>query len=307
MAPKLRNTRVLAGAIVALLALTACGADFGPVQPNGIALTIGSQSGFDNKVVAEIYGQALEQRGYEVDYNTGIGSRKSYIEALQSGVLDMVPDYAGLLLGAVNESADDRSIDTIMTALPVALDPLDLTVLDASKATKSRVFVVTHQFADAHSIVKIADLAPVASAISIGSAERLESASYGRRTLEFTYGVADWAFRSAPDDATALDDLLENNVQVADLSTTDPAIIENDLVELADPETIITAQNLVPVLRGALVTSEFASIVNEVTAQLTTNDLAHFSTIDDELPSTVARQWLIDKGIIVVDTATATN
>ena len=288
-------------AVAVLIGLSACGADFGDVPSNGRSLTIGSLSGFDNQVVAQVYGQALAAQGYEVDYNTGIGSRKNYLVGLQNGVIDFVPEYAGLLLESVSPGADDTDIDTIMTALPIGLDPLDLAVLQPASAKKSRVFVVTRAFAEAHSIVSIRDLAPVASAITIGSAENLESSSYGRRSLEFAYGVSNWVFRSAPDEPTVVDDLLANTVQVADLSTTDPAIIEQDLVELKDPSNVITAQNLVPVLNNKTLSPGLAAIINPITAAIKTEDLAAFSTFDDELASTVAHRWLIDHSFITLD------
>jgi len=296
-----RLLRAGVATIALLLGLTACGADFGEVKSNGISLTVGSLSGFDNQVLAEIYGQALEARGYTVDYNTGIGSRKTYLLSLQSGVIDIVPEYAGSLLQAVSEGADDTDLDTIMTTLPVALEKLDLTILEPASAKKSRVFVVTHEFANAHKLVQIGDLAPLASAITIGSADQLESSSYGRRALEFSYGLTGWNFRTAADEAVVVDNLLENTIQVADLSTTDPAIIENDLVELADPYHVITAQNVVPVLNQKAATPDLSDAINDVSKVLTTADLTHFATRDDELPSTVAHDWLVENGIIVED------
>jgi osmoprotectant transport system substrate-binding protein len=298
MAVHRRLARLALGAAI-LVGIAGCGADFGEVTPNGISLTIGSQTGFDNQVVAQVYGQALEAKGYTVDYNTGIGSRKKYLVSLQDGVVDIVPEYAGLLLDSVTPGADDTSLDTIMTALPIGLDPLGLSVLDASTATKSRVFVVTRQFADAHSIVSIRDLEPVASAITIGSSENFESSSYGRRPLEFVYGLSDWTFRSAVDEPTVVEDLLANTIQVADLSTTDTAISEHDLVELKDPADVITAQNLVPVVNTSVVTDDLTSIMNAVTAQLKTQDLAEFSMVDDELASTVAHDWLVKHKFVV--------
>ena len=284
-----------------LLGLTACGADFGGVPSNGISITVGSLSGFDNQVLAEIYGQALEQHGYDVDYNTGIGSRKAYLQSLQQGVIDIVPEYAGSLLQAINEGADDTDLDTILTTLPVGLKPLDLTILQPSTAQKARVFVVTHEFANAHKLVQIGDLAPLASAITIGSADNLEASSYGRDALEFSYAFSGWLFRGAADEAQVVEDLLNNSIQVADLSTTDPAIIEHDLIELKDPDGVITAQNVVPVLSLKAATPDLSAVINTISKKLTTADLTAFATRDDELASTVAREWLVDNGLAVVE------
>ena len=53
--------------------------------------------GFDEaRVVAEIYAQALEANGYTVDRaGIGLGARKVSLPALESGQIDLQPEYIG--------------------------------------------------------------------------------------------------------------------------------------------------------------------------------------------------------------------
>jgi len=57
---------------------------------------VGSDGFYEAKVMAEIYAQALEAAGYTVDRaGIGIGSRKVSAPALESGQIDLKPEYIG--------------------------------------------------------------------------------------------------------------------------------------------------------------------------------------------------------------------
>src|SRR5206468_2568742 len=84
--------RLALGASVLALALSACG----PTGGSGATIKIGSD-GFDEaRVVAEIYAQALEAKGFTVDRaGIGLGKRAVTKAALESGQIDLKPEYIG--------------------------------------------------------------------------------------------------------------------------------------------------------------------------------------------------------------------
>src|ERR1700675_1937726 len=59
-------------------------------------IRLGSDGFYEAKLMAEIYGQALEAKGYTVDRTAiGIGARKVSAPALESGQFDLKPEYIG--------------------------------------------------------------------------------------------------------------------------------------------------------------------------------------------------------------------
>ena len=89
-----------AAALVAVVAvLTACGSSGSGaprVSPLGNdAITVGSFDFAESVVVAEVYSQGLEAAGYKVDRAFGLGPREFVGPALQSGLVEFVPEYAG--------------------------------------------------------------------------------------------------------------------------------------------------------------------------------------------------------------------
>lgn len=266
------------------------------------AITIGSQGFEESDILAQIYGQVLEANGYTVNYAAGIGSRETFIPALQDGSIDLIPDYAGNLLYGADPEAKATSTADVLAALPAALSPLGLAVLDAAPAEDSDALVVTPEFAAANNLVAIGDLAPIASTITIGANTEFEAR--WRAGLEATYGLTGFKFKAIDDygGPGTLSDLLANNIQVADIYTTTPSIKQNNLVVLQDDKDLFAAQNVIPLLNAAFVTDEIAGLLNPVSAKLTTDDLLSLNEISASdakpSPAQVAKDWLTQNGFL---------
>ncbi|MBX3087683.1 MAG: glycine/betaine ABC transporter [Cryobacterium sp.] len=297
---------LLAIAMTASLAACAGGDPFGANEGDKVlgTLKIGSQGFAESDILAQLYGQILEANGYKVSYATGIGSRETFIPALQDGSIDMIPDYAGNLLYGADPNATATSAGDVMAALPAVLEPLGLTTSSAAQAQDSDALVVTKQFATDNNLVSIGDLAPIASTITIGANTEFEARSYGRAGLESVYGVKGWTFKAIDDygGPGTLSDLLSGAIQVADIYTTTPSIKQNDLVVLEDPLHLIAAQNVIPLFRSDSYTVNIANLCDKVSNRLTTAELMSLNEISagDSKPSpeVVARDWLKKMGLI---------
>ncbi|MDM4761794.1 glycine betaine ABC transporter substrate-binding protein [Galbitalea sp. SE-J8] len=284
--------------VLAVLAvLLALGATSGCAATNqkpgtGIRLTIGAQTANDNRVVAAIYGTALADQGYRVDYNWGVGSRTRIIAGLQNGIVDIVPDYTGLLLAATDSAHARGSPDVAFGFLQSAAEQLGLTVLQPADADKAPVYIATRAFATRHGIEDLSDLAAIDTAIAIGSADDLDTVPYGRRGLAYSYGVEGFREVTAKDDAEAIEDLRDNNTQVAVVSTLQPDVDDDDLVRLRDPRHIILDERIVPVVNSGRLDATIQRTLDAISRRLTTDDLLAFSRATDALPETTARAWL---------------
>ena len=301
-------SRILAGtlAIAAVSGLAACGAvpaderDTG----HGARLTIGAQDSLENRILAQVYGQVLADHGYLVDYNEGVGERPAFLAALQSGSVDLVPDSAGELLYEVDDAAFARSADDIDDALPEAMKARKLHVLDEAPADNAVAFVVTQDFAKERQVASIGELAYLADEITMGVSEGFDEERYGSSGLLSVYGVSGFDTRELDDDggAATIGALLTRSVQVAVIPSTSPSIIRNNLLVLSDPKSLITTQNIVPVVNEQANTPDVQAILNPVSAMISTEELRVLNeqaTADSRpSPESIARDWLLDKGLI---------
>jgi hypothetical protein len=101
-----RLALALSGTAIFALALAGCassdpisGGDGPSEEPGGSStIVIGSQAYYSNEIIAEIYAQALEGAGFEVERNFNIGQRDAYMPAIEDGSIDLFPEYTGNLL-----------------------------------------------------------------------------------------------------------------------------------------------------------------------------------------------------------------
>lgn len=259
-------------------------------------IVIGSQAYFSNEIIAEIYAQALENADFAVEREFNIGQRDAYIPELESGALDLFPEYTGNLLEFYDDSSDATSPEDVYAALQEAL-PEGLTALDYSEASDQDTYTVTKEFAEANNLATIADLANVSEKPTLGGAPELEQRPYGPAGAKELYGV-DLGFSATGD--TTLEALLAGEIQVADIYSADPAFETEDIVALEDPENLILASNVVPIASSD-VSDDAADVINAVSAALGVDDLVALgvqSTVDEMSPEDIAKQWLEENDLL---------
>lgn len=298
-------TKLTAGLAAAALGLTlsACGSD--PTEGEksaGDTITVGSAAFPENEIIAEIYAQALEAEGVKVKKKLNIGAREVYIPALEKGEIDLLPEYTGNLLSYLDPKATATAEADIEDALDDAL-PDNLEVLDAAKAEDKDSLNVTPEFAAANNLKTIADLKNVKD-LKLGANPEFKERPYGIPGLEKVYGITGITFVPISDGGgpKTLKSLLDGDVDVADIYSTTPSILANKLVTLEDPENLIAAQNVIPVINDEKASDKVEDVLDAISAQLTTEDLLDLNSKnqgpDKTAPDVLAKEWLTSKGLI---------
>lgn len=294
--------RLALGAVVvgAALALSGCATgdplDSGSTDTPSDTIVVGSQAYYSNEIIAEIYAQALENAGFDVERQFQIGQRDAYLPSLESGEVDLFPEYTGNLLQYYSPDTTATTSEDVYAELQDAL-PEGLVVLDQSSATDQDSYNVTAAFAEENGLSSLADLAGVSVPLTLGGPPELEERPYGPAGLLEKYGVT-VAFTATGD--TTVEDLLAGTVNIANVYSADPRIQTEGLVTLADPEGLFLASNVVPLV-NADVADEIADVINAVSAKLTPEGLVALnvqSTVDQLSSTEIATQWLTDNGLI---------
>jgi osmoprotectant transport system substrate-binding protein len=306
----MKKNRLAAVAAMATLGLTlaACGSD-DPADTGGSGdkaasdtITVGSAAFPENEIIAEIYAQGLEAKGVKVEKKLNIGAREVYIPALESGEIDLLPEYSGNLLSFVDPDATATAPDEIEDALDDAL-PEKLEVLDAAQAEDKDSLNVTSDFAEKNSLTTIADLKGI-DGLRLGANPEFRTRAYGIPGLEKVYGITGIEFTAISDGGgpKTLKALLDGDIDVADIYSTTPSITENKLVTLEDPENLIAAQNVVPLIAEAKASDTVEDTLDAISAQLTTQDLLDLNAKnqgpDKAKPADLAKEWLTAKGLL---------
>ncbi|WP_299054016.1 ABC transporter substrate-binding protein [uncultured Nocardioides sp.] len=308
-------TRAAVGAAALSLllggALTACGSDGGgdPLTGGGggtdaDSITVGSANFPENELLMQMYGQALEDAGVEVEYTPNIGAREVYLEAFEQGSIDLLPEYNGALLAylvAPDAVPDDvNTSDEVDAALADVL-PEGSETLERSTAEDKDTLTVTRETAEEYDLESIADLEPVADQLVLGASPEYENRTEGVPGLRDVYGLEFEEYKPLDSSGPLVKtSLLDGDVDVASVFSTDSSIVENDWVVLDDPENLFAVQNILPLIRSDAVTPEVEEALNAVSAALTTENLTEYLAmvqLDKADPAVVAEQFLTEEGV----------
>ena len=290
------------GASVLALALSACSTGGG-----GTTIKIGSD-GFDEaRVVAEVYAQALEAKGFTVDRaGIGLGGRKVTAPALESGQIDLKPEYIGsglVYYGGTSGRDPKANADALQEKL--ASVGGGITVFAFTPAQDTNAFVVRKETADQFKLTKMSDLAAVQDQLKWALATDCPTNPLCAAILKSEYGI------DQPD-ATLLeacsgpmaDALLNKTVDVAELCSTSPEITTNGWIVLEDDKKTQPADAIAPIMRNDTLKKLDAKKVREtldaVSAKIDTATLAKLYydvAVGKKDLKVVAEDWLKAVGL----------
>lgn len=300
---KIRYVPALAAAA---LALTACSAS-DPLDPETEdtggeetqetgSVTVGSQDYYSNEIVAEIYAQALEHAGFDVERQFSIGQRDAYMPSIEAGDISIFPEYTGNLLQFYDPDTEARTEEDVYEELEQSL-PENLAVLDQAEASDQDSVTVTKEFADEHDLSSIGDLADLDEELTLGGPPELAERPYGPEGLKSVYGV-EVEFNATGE--TTVEELEAGTVDLANVFTADPRIQTLQLVPLADPEGLFLASHVVPLVTADMA-EDLAPVINPISAALSADALVGMnvqSQSDQKSPQDIAKLWLEDNGFI---------
>ncbi len=272
-------------------------------------LKVGSDGFYESKLMAEIYAQALEANGYKIDRaGIGIGARKVSAPALESGQIDMKPEYIGSGLAFYGGTASGDPAKN-MADLQAVLNGKGggITVLNYTPAVDTNAFVVRKDTADQFHLTKMSDLTPIQNQLKWGLATDCPTNPICAKALKDAYGLAPTNVTPlAACDTPMAQALLNKTIDVAELCSTQPDIAVNGFVVLQDDKQTQPADNISPLVRNDYLAklpdkAGFEKILNDVSAKMDTATLTELGkeyTVDKKDIAAIATEWLKSNGFV---------
>jgi osmoprotectant transport system substrate-binding protein len=295
----------LLAAVIALVGCTEPGAGGSPSGPGAKeTIVVGVSGAFaENQIVAEMYAQVLEEAGYRVERQFDLRSREISQSALESGRIDVKPEYLSSLLLYLDRNAEaSGDPDGVADQDRQVLQPRGITVLTPSPAQDTNMFVANATTARRFNLTTMSSLAPVASQLTFGGPPECPQRPFCIAGLHTVYGILFWDFTpldaGGPETIAALK---SDEVQIGLLFSTDPSIEQIGFVPLADDKHLQNAENITPVIRSERLNDEIRGSLDAVSAQLTTEkvtDLVGKVVIDGQDVASVARAFLVENGLL---------
>lgn len=300
---RLLRTLALGASVLVLLGACSTGGGSKPT------IKIGSV-GFDEaRIMAEAYAQVLEHADYAVNRDgIGLGDRKVLLPALESGQIDLQPEYIGSGLAAGYGGTPTGDPVANRTALQAILDGKGggITVLDYTPAQDQNAFVVRKETAEALSLARMSDVAAVQDQLKLGLAKDCPTNPLCGAALKDAYGID-------VSGATLLDAcstpmaqaLAARTIDLGELCSTQPDIIVNGFVLLEDDKQTQPADNIAPLVRNDFLAkvdrAAFSKLLNDLSAKIDTPTLADLYkqvSVDKKDIKDVVAAWLKAEGLV---------
>jgi osmoprotectant transport system substrate-binding protein len=316
----MRKGKSMRAVLAALLALTlaallaACGNAGGGGQGGGEgegggpSVTIGSKDFTEQFILGELYAQALEANGFTVEKRLNLGSEQIADRALQSGDIDMYPEYTGTALVATlkdNEPAPDTPEATYERAreLYSQREPAD-TMLTPANFNNSYGIVVNRDTADEMGLQTLDDLAEASPELRFASYSQFQNRDDGYPNMKENYPAFDFQDTIIVNDLNLrYRGLAEGEADVGVGFLTDGQIASQDLAVMEDEKSIWPFYFPAPVVRSDTLEEypEMEQILNDVSASLDLETMQQLNAavdLEQQEPDDVARGHLEEAGLL---------
>lgn len=290
-------------------ASTSSGEEQAAIQDNpdnaSTSITVGSKNFTEQKVLGEIYAQALAAAGYDVGTELNLGDEKTALKALESGQIDAYPEYTGTaLLSFFGVEADQLPKDPgeAYTEAKKGFAEKDLTALPPTPFTSSNEVAVTQETADKYDLKTISDLKPVTSKLTLYGSPECRQRLDCLLGLKAIYGL-DFKKFVPVDIALRHEVLSKGQADVSIVFTTDPQIKRENFVLLEDDMDMFPPYNSTLVVRDDTIDAagpDLEQVVTKVNEGLTDEAMQELNArvdLDKETPKAVATQYLEETGL----------
>ncbi|HET8742631.1 MAG TPA: glycine betaine ABC transporter substrate-binding protein, partial [Gaiella sp.] len=208
-------------------------------------IIVGTKNFPEQYVLGQLYKQALEAKGFDVQYKENIASTELIDTSLRSGKITMYPEYTGIMLSVTFKRKTLPKTAAATYSLAKKLyGKRGQTLLRQTPFQDVDVLAVTRATAKKYGLKTISDLKKVPN-LSIAGFPEWETRWTGE--IGTRYGVKGFDFvpLAGISAYTLLD---QKKVLAADVFTTDPQLLSKKYVQLRDPQNMFGFQHVAPVV-----------------------------------------------------------
>ncbi|CAN5920462.1 glycine betaine ABC transporter substrate-binding protein [soil metagenome] len=278
------------------------------VDLSGVDVTVGSKEFTEQRIVGQIAVAALEAAGASVTDQTGLSGTEVVRGALTGGEVDMYWEYTGT--GWITILQNDEPLegaDAYYEEVRSADEENGIVWLEPSEVNNTYAFFTNPAAVDLD-VTSISDLAAVAEEspdqATLCAATEFITRPDGLPGVEETYGF-EFSDVVEADLSLAVQSAIDGEqCTVGEIFQTDPQIAANELNVLEDDLEFFPAYNLAMTIREETYTENaeaYDTLFGAITELLnneTMTDLNGQVELEGSSPDDVARDFLVDNGII---------
>lgn len=303
-----RIRRLLVFPLLALLTtaiLIACvGGNTNTASNASPLVKVGSKDFTEAFIIGEMYALSLEKAGLQVERKLSLGGTPVAQAALQSGEIDLYPEYTGTgLLTVLKEpvASDPKQVyDKVAAAYK---EKFNLVWLEPAPMNNTQALAMTKEKADQYGIKTFSDMAAKASNLVMVGAPEFEVREDGLPGIKQKYGNFELKEFKAVDSGLRYKALTDGEADVAVAYGTDGEIAAYNLVVLEDDKKLFPPYQVAPVVRqqaldaNPAITAALNAIAPKLT-DATMQKLNYEVSGKQREPAEVAKEFLTQEGLL---------
>jgi osmoprotectant transport system substrate-binding protein len=264
---------------------------------------IGSKNFTEQFIVAEIYAQALEKAGIEVQKRLNLGATQIAHTALTSGEIDLYPEYTGTALAAVVKGELTSDADKIYADVKTYYEgQLGLTLLKPTAINNGYAIILLPEKAEEYKLKTLSDLGPASKDLTFGAEGTFGERKDGLPGLESVYGIKFKEFVKFAKLGIRYSALTSKQIDVSFGFSTDWQIEDSKLAVLDDDKGLFPPYYLVPIVRQDALKANprIAEVLDRIAPLLTNEKMRAMNAAverDRKEPAEVAAEFLAAEGI----------
>lgn len=274
----------------------------GAVGPD---LVVGGKMGAEPEIVGNMYKHLIEeQTDLTVQVQGNLGATDFVFNALRVGDIDVYPEFSGTIVGELL-ALDDFSYDpdeAYQQAKEGIYDEYQFRFLEPMLYNNTYAIAVPRELAEEQGIETISDLNSVKDDWSFGFSFEFIDRQDGYAGFPERYGF-ELGNVTSLDVSAGFRAIESGDIEGTDVFSTDPQIVENDLLVLEDDENLFPPYQGAPLIREETLETypEVEDILNQLAGKFSEEDIQELNylvDIEDENPSDVARDYLVELGLL---------
>ncbi|NJO80569.1 MAG: quaternary ammonium transporter [Cyanobacteria bacterium RM1_2_2] len=290
-------------ALLTATILIAC-AGGGNTTSGSSPIKVGSKDFTEAFIIGEMYALALEKAGFQVERKLNLGGTPVAHAALQSGEIDLYPEYTGTgLLTILKEPAISDQQQVYNKVAAEYQERYNLVWLEPAPMNNTQALAMTRAASEKFGIRTFSDLAAKANQLVMVGPPEFEVREDGLPGIKAKYGGFELKEYKAVDPGLRYKALNDEEADVSVAFGTDGEIAAFDLVVLEDDQQLFPPYQVAPVVRQQTIDANPAIVeaLNTVAPKL---DNATMQKLNYEVsgkqrePAEVAKEFLTEAGLL---------
>jgi osmoprotectant transport system substrate-binding protein len=295
-------------AFAAVLVVAGCGGatsgGTGTPSAQKGTVVVASKNFTEELIVGNMYAQLLEQAGFTVKTKLNLGATPVVQAALQSGQVDLYPEYTGTGLLTVLKEPPLYTAQAVYDAVKKGYkEKFDLVWLEPAPMNDTQALAMTQQDSAKFGITTLSEMAAKAGQLIMVGPPEFAARQDGLPGLQKAYGPFKLKKYVPVTIGLQYQALLGGQANVAVVFSTDGQIAADKLVVLKDDKQFFPIYQIAPVVRQQVLTKypEIATVLDKLAPHLTNETMQRLNYEVDgnkQDPAAVAKAFLQQIGLL---------